>query len=111
MAGRIAAASSPRKQKELGRQVKNFDQAIWDGQKEDVVFRGNLAKFTQQIDLKELLLSTGKRIIVEASPEDCVWEIGLAEDDPRTLDPQQWRGLNLLGKAIMRVRKELVKLE
>ena len=109
MASRIAAASSPRKQKELGRQVQNFDQKLWDEHKEDVVYRGNIAKFTQHAELKDLLLATGTRTIVEASPDDCVWGIGLAEDDPRALDPEKWRGLNLLGKAIMKVREELAE--
>jgi ribA/ribD-fused uncharacterized protein len=72
-----------------------------------VVYRGNLAKFEQNADLRALLLATGEHAIVEASPHDRIWGIGLAADDPRATDPSQWQGTNWLGKALMRVREEL----
>lgn len=68
---------------------------------------GNLAKFGQHTDLREYLLGTGDRVLVEASPLDRVWGIGLAADDERAVSPDQWRGLNLLGFALMQVRETL----
>jgi ribA/ribD-fused uncharacterized protein len=70
---------------------------------------GNLAKFGQHEDLGRFLLGTGDRILVEASPLDRVWGIGLAADDPRAADPAQWLGLNLLGQALMQVRERLAR--
>ena len=57
--------------------------------------------------MREMLLATGKRIIVEAAPTDRIWGIGLAEDDRRALDRSEWRGQNLLGFALTRVRDEI----
>lgn len=103
-ARKILAARSAADQKSLGRQVTGFKEGTWRLFREGVVFTANLAKFTQNADLGETLLSTKDRVIVEASPKDTVWGVGLGEDDPRILDPSQWRGTNLLGKALMQVR-------
>lgn len=101
---KIMRAKHPAEQKKLGRQVKGFDVDKWSVVAKELVYKGNLAKFTQHEDLKQYLLGTGDKIIVEASPYDTVWGIGLGEDDERCLDPKQWKGTNWLGEVIMRVR-------
>jgi hypothetical protein len=72
-----------------------------------IVFKGNYAKFSQNDDLGDELLITGNKILVEASPYDTIWGIGMAEGEPGINDPANWKGLNLLGWSIMLVRKEL----
>ena len=104
---KIMSLSNPYKIKALGRLVKNFNQEIWDKHKEDIVFNGNLLKFSQNKKLCKQLLATGDKEIVEASPTDTIWGIGLAETDPDIYDKSKWRGTNLLGKAIMKVRDVL----
>lgn len=106
-ARRILAARTPAEAKSLGRQVRNFVGDVWDSERVGIVVDGNLAKFGQHPELLSFLLSTGSRVLVEASPMDRVWGIGLAEDDPRAQDPARWRGLNLLGEALMEVRTRL----
>ena len=103
----ILASGNPGKQKALGRKVANFDETIWNERCRDVVFQGNLAKFSQNPDLMSCLLDTADRILVEASPVDAVWGIGLAEDDPRCLEPAQWRGTNWLGEVLTAVRAHI----
>ena len=103
----IMAAKEPKMQKKLGRQVANFDAKTWDKVAFDLVTKANLHKFQQNPDLKESLLDTGDRTIVEASARDRKWGIGLAVTDPRAQDPTKWRGENLLGKALMKVREQL----
>jgi ribA/ribD-fused uncharacterized protein len=107
-AAKILAADHPREHKALGRKVKPFDDAIWRREREAIVLAGNRAKFTQNPALRELLLATAGTTLVEASPYDRVWGIGLAESDPRAKDPAQWRGQNLLGKVLTRLRDELL---
>ena len=104
---KIMKTNSPREQKALGRKVENFDQGKWNSVAREVVFKGNMAKFSQNADLKKELLSTGTKILVEASPYDKVWGIGLAADDPNALRPKNWRGKNWLGQVLMRVRAEI----
>ncbi|WP_447008286.1 NADAR family protein [Saccharothrix isguenensis] len=106
-AARVLAARTPREAKSLGRQVRGFDDDTWVAGRVDVVVRGNLAKFGAHDDLREYLLGTGDRVLVEASPMDRIWGIGLTEDDVRAADPATWRGLNLLGEALMEVRDRL----
>jgi ribA/ribD-fused uncharacterized protein len=103
----ILKEQSPRAQKILGRLAKPFNGKLWDLNKEQIVYEGNRAKFSQNPHLKKLLLETGDKHIVEASPWDTIWGIGLAANDPRAKDPTKWRGQNLLGKALMRVRNDL----
>ena len=107
--GKIMKATDPRIQKALGRTVKNFEKSKWDNVCRDYVYEGNYAKFTQNGQMKKELLNTGTKEIVEASPEDTIWGIGLRESDPRAWDKTHWLGTNWLGEAIMRVRKELTK--
>ena len=104
---KILKATSPRAQKALGRQVRGFDAGRWTAACRDAVYRGNLAKFSQDEELRALLLATGDRTLVEASPTDRIWGIGLAADDPRAQDPSAWRGTNWLGEALMQVRTTL----
>lgn len=105
---KIMVATHPHDQKRLGRQVKGFNVDKWNAVARDRVYIGNLAKFTQHEDLKEFILRTGDDIIVEASPYDTIWGIGLYEDDERCLDPKQWKGKNWLGEVLMRVRDTIV---
>jgi len=104
---KILASKNPREQKALGREVEGFDEEMWTAACREVVFRGNLAKFSQDETLKALLLATSGKQIVEASPKDRIWGIGLSADDPRATDPEQWQGTNWLGEALMRVREQL----
>lgn len=107
---RILAESDPEAIKKLGREVQNFDAKVWDQQKFDVVVQGNLAKFGQNPALRKYLLSTGVRILVEASPFDRIWGIGMREDDKDVQKPERWFGTNLLGFALMVVRDELARV-
>jgi ribA/ribD-fused uncharacterized protein len=103
----ILATDSPREHKALGRRVKGFDGERWTAVCLDIVVRANLAKFGQNADLRALLLETGEKTLVEASPLDVIWGIGLAAEDPRATDRSAWRGTNWLGEALMRVRADL----
>ena len=105
----IMMSSNPASQKSWGKRVKNFDKDEWEAIARDVVYEANYAKFTQHEDFREQLLSTGDKIIVEGSPTDCIWGIGMSCDDPGILDPKNWRGTNWLGEAIMKVREQLLK--
>lgn len=104
---RILEAPDAAAAKKAGRGVRGFAEEVWATHRYDIVVRGSAAKFGQNPALRAFLLSTGDKILVEASPVDAVWGIGLAGGDPRALRPDQWRGLNLLGFALMRVRGEL----
>ena len=103
----ILAASKPGAAKALGRMVRGFDDQRWMEHRFDIVVRASLAKFGQNADLRGYLLETGDKVLVEASPVDRVWGIGLAADDARAQRPSEWSGLNLLGFALMRARATL----
>ncbi|MDF7812513.1 NADAR family protein [Hymenobacter sp. YC55] len=105
----ILNASHPNEAKKLGREVQNFDGPQWDAARFAIVVRGNVAKFSQHPALREFLRQTNARVLVEASPVDAVWGIGLAQDSPHASNPTEWRGLNLLGFALMEVREQLAK--
>ena len=107
----ILNTSDPRKCKALGRKVRNFDKAVWNKEKEHIVRKGNTKKFLQNSALRSFLLSTGDKVLVEASPTDRVWGIGLGKNNPDALDPQKWRGQNLLGFALMNVRDFLAFMD
>lgn len=105
---RIFAAATPSQAKALGREVRGFEQSRWEQQRFALVCAGNQHKFSQHSDLAAFLLSIGEQVLVEASPVDRIWGIGLAADDARAQDPRSWDGLNLLGFALMAVRDRLV---
>lgn len=107
VAERVLDAAHPHRAKALGRQVRGFDEATWAARRHDIVVAGSVAKFGQHEELGRFLLGTGERVLVEASPVDRVWGIGLAADDPRAADPARWRGANLLGFALMEARAAL----
>ncbi|WP_292008263.1 NADAR family protein [Chryseobacterium sp.] len=104
---KVLLSNGPKQAKSLGRKVKSFDPVIWDEHKYELVKKGNLLKFSQNEKLKSFLLSTGNKILVEASPYDRIWGIGMLESDSRAENPLQWNGKNLLGFALMEVRDEL----
>lgn len=107
VARQILGESDPRKLKDLGRKVAGYREQPWERARLDVMVRGCFLKFSQNPAMAEQLLATGDRQLVEASPYDTIWGIGLGEDDPRALDPAQWKGRNLLGVALMQVRQLL----
>lgn len=107
----ILKTSDPKEIKALGRMVRNFDEKKWDEHKYNVVALGNLHKFQQNPQLKDFLLSTGSKVLVEASPYDVIWGIGYAEDAPECKNPEKWRGQNLLGIALMQVRNYIKGLK
>lgn len=104
---RILESTHPSQAKKLGRQIANFDDVKWNSRRFDAVVEGNVAKFGQNAKLKEFLLNTGDRVLVEASPYDRIWGIGMAQDHPNIEKPESWCGLNLLGYALMEAREVL----
>ena len=107
-ATKILFATDPRLQKKLGREVKGYVGAEWGEHREQIVYEICLSKFRME-HLKEFLLNTGDTILVEASPYDKVWGVGLGMSNPRINDPKNWQGLNLLGKVLTNVRETLIK--
>lgn len=103
----ILKAKHPKQAKDLGRNVTGFNEALWLEHRFGIVITANEAKFRQKSQLSEFLLSTGERILVEASPVDRIWGIGLAATDINASSPRNWQGLNLLGFALMEVRERL----
>ena len=103
----IMGARTPGEAKALGRSVRGFDSKAWDAHRFAIVVKANTAKFEQNRSLGEYLLATGDRVLAEASPIDRVWGIGLAADDPLAGQVAEWKGLNLLGFALMEVRDRL----
>ena len=103
----IEVTSNPKIVKGLGRQIENYDESIWDRDRFDKMVYVNELKFSQNPFYGKALLNTENRIIVEASPYDKIWGVGLLEDDPLILDEKNWKGLNLLGKALREVRSKM----
>lgn len=101
---KILVANDPNDAKELGRTVKGYQEALWKKHRVDIVVRGNQAKFSQNEKLKTFLKTTGDKVLVEASPHDKIWGIGLEQSHPDASNPAKWRGLNLLGFGLMKVR-------
>ncbi|MFC9852198.1 NADAR family protein [Streptomyces prasinus] len=104
---KILAAGHPADAKKEGRLVRGFDEAVWRRERFRAVVEGSTHKFAAHADLRAFLLNTGDRVLVEASPRDRVWGIGLGAKNERASDPAQWRGANLLGFALMRARTRL----
>lgn len=107
---KILVSKTPGEAKVLGKQVRGFKQCVWDEHCSQIVIAANVAKFSQNAPLAEYLLSTANRVLVEASPVDKIWGIGLAETADNIENPLVWRGKNLLGFALMAVREELKTL-
>lgn len=107
MRTQILAAQTPNAAKSLGRKVRGFDEASWQKHRFGIVVRASEAKFAQNPDLARFLAGTGTRILAEADPMDRIWGIGLGQEDERAKNPTLWRGLNLLGFALMQARAGL----
>ncbi|MBF5004491.1 NADAR family protein [Diaphorobacter caeni] len=103
----VLLAGSPASAKQLGRGVRHFDEGRWHAERFDIVVNGNVAKFGQNPALRDYLLCTGHRVLVEASPRDRIWGIGMGASNPDAERPQNWRGQNLLGFALMAARERL----
>lgn len=106
-AGKIMADDSPAVAKALGRQVSHFNIEVWLEHRFELVVRASLAKFRQNPHLRTFLLNTRDSVLAEASPHDLIWGTGFAANDPHARDPLTWKGLNLLGFALMKARDEL----
>lgn len=104
IAKKVLETEDPSQHKTLGREIVGFTDEKWNLHKYEFVLNANLAKFSQNRLLKEFLLSTDSKILVEASPYDCIWGIGLGATDENATNPAFWRGQNLLGIALMQVR-------
>ncbi|ASZ12664.1 NADAR family protein [Chitinophaga pendula] len=102
--GKIMAAATPGEAKAIGREVKNFSAEIWEENAYELVIAGNIHKFNQHPSLSDFLLNTGDSVLVEASPTDTIWGIGLAKDNPDSANVSKWKGSNLLGFALMEAR-------
>lgn len=103
----VLAAGHPAEAKKAGRLVRGFDEEVWARERFRIVVEGSVHKFAAHPELQGFLLGTGDRVLVEASPVDRVWGIGLAADDEAAMDPERWRGPNLLGFALMAARERL----
>lgn len=104
---KILASSTPAEAKAIGRTVRGYDDDAWGRARTEAVVRGNVAKFGQHEDLRAFLLGTGDRVLVEASPRDRIWGIGMGASNPDARVPARWRGRNLLGFALMDARERL----
>jgi ribA/ribD-fused uncharacterized protein len=104
---KIINSTDPKEVKSFGRKVENFNETIWEQECVKIVTKGNLEKFKQNSSLKEFLISTNDLILVEASPYDKIWGIGLKEENNLVKNPKNWKGKNLLGFSLMDVRKQL----
>lgn len=104
---KILAAKSPAEAKAEGRRVQGFTDELWVKHRDDVVFRASVGKFGSDAVLRDYLVGTGDRVLVEASPRDRIWGIGMGRNNPSAEKPSEWQGLNLLGFALMRARAAL----
>jgi len=107
----ILSTNNVRKQKQLGRKVNNFNEEIWNNSKIKIVYIANNLKFSQNEELKSKLLETKGKYIVEASPVDSIWGIGISPDDPRRFNKEKWRGQNLLGKILTQFREDILTMK
>ena len=96
--------------KALGRSVKNYEEPVWAGRRQIIVYRGLIEKFSRSPELQAALLATGEAILAECAVKDHIWGIGLSMQDERRFDLKSWRGANLLGFALMEVREQLRKV-
>ncbi len=103
----VMSTNDPARQKAIGRKVAGFDQAVWETKRASIVFVGCREKFAQNRDLRSVLLASDPTVLVEASPWDLIWGVGLDAHHPDIGNPAKWRGQNLLGKTLMQVREAL----
>ncbi len=111
MLTKIMESVNPKEMKAYGRKVRGFEKDVWEDACYGIVKRGNVAKFSQNPELWEYLKRTQKRILVEASPMDRIWGIGMGKTNPDAQNPLKWKGSNLLGFALTEVREQLLKAE
>ena len=109
IASQILKTDTPNTIKALGRQVSNYNDLIWSGVRQIIVYQGLVRKFLQHPMLLEKLLSTKDALLAECAVNDRIWGIGLSMTDPNRLKPSLWRGQNLLGFALMQARSFLMK--
>ena len=109
IASKILKTDDVERIKEYGRQVSNYNDTIWNGMRQIIIYKGLLEKFRQNEKLKKALLDTGDDILAECAVSDKIWGIGLSMKDSNKNDIKAWRGQNLLGFALMLVRDELRK--
>ncbi|MCX4297078.1 MAG: NADAR family protein [Lachnospiraceae bacterium] len=107
IAEQILNTSNVGKIKALGRSVQHYEDGVWNGMRQIIVYQGLSQKFQQNIELKEKLLATQEHLLAECAVQDKIWGIGLSMKDERRLYPEQWQGQNLLGFALMCVRSTL----
>lgn len=107
IAEQILNTSNVGKIKALGRSVKNYEDIMWNGMRQIIVYQGLLEKFQQNEEIKRMLLATQSDILAECAVQDKIWGIGLSMKDERRLDIKEWKGQNLLGFALMKVRDAL----
>ncbi|CAB1107716.1 unnamed protein product [Ectocarpus sp. CCAP 1310/34] len=103
----IMRVSDPRLHTQYGRAVRNSNQTLWEQERENIVLTGSYAKFSQNPEMRLHLLGSGDKLLAEASPWDLIWGIGHRADHPDACRPSRWRGLNLLGIALQKVRQLL----
>lgn len=109
IAEKVMASTDFEEMKALGRQVRGYDNRVWNGIRQIVVYEGLLAKFGQNPELKQQLLATGDALLAEAEEYDAIWGIGLAMENENNRNPDAWEGQNLLGFALMQVRQKLAE--
>lgn len=108
---KIIACNKPAEANALGREIVGFNDEMWLKHRYEIVLKGSIQKFSQDADLKNFLINTGDRVLVEASPVDAIWGIGIAADHKNAEHPELWRGLNLLGFALMEARDVIMDSE
>ena len=104
IADKILLEKDPSNQQKLGREIKNFNEKVWNKNKLGIVWYANYLKFSQHEDLRLRLLATKDKILAEASPYDLIWGIGYRATDEMALDDKNWKGQNLLGQTLMSIR-------
>ncbi|WP_417784326.1 NADAR family protein [Terasakiella pusilla] len=109
IADEIMKVSDPKEHKAFGRKVRNFDTQVWNAEAKKIVYIGNREKFTQNEKLLAELMATGDTKLVEASPYDKIWGIGLESSDPAATDPTKWKGTNWLGEILTTLRDDIRK--
>ena len=105
---KLVNTTNPAECKKLGRLIKNFNQKLWDTYIEKIAYDVLLQKFTSNLELTDLLLSTNNNIIVESTENDKIWGNGININDPKSNDPNSWIGKNILGNTLMKVRFSLL---